>query len=244
MPIAAMIKGLDIEDLPALVRYLETQVARLGVRIIRGREVDRALVEQVKPDVLLLATGGRYSVPDIPGVDGRNVVRPAALNRRLRTYLRFAGPRLLLWATKLWMPIGKRVVIIGGGIHGLQLALFLTRRGRRVTVVDTAGTMGAGVVENYKFRLLWWLERKGVSMLSGVQYGEITDQGLTITTREGREKTLAADTILPALAMEPDPGLAASLQGTAPEIHRIGDCGNPALIIDAIGDGSRIGRAI
>jgi len=244
MPIAAMIKGLDIEDLPALVRYLETQVARLGVRIIRGREVDRALVEQVKPDVLLLATGGRYSVPDIPGIDGRNVVRPAALNRRLRTYLRFAGPRLLLWATKLWMPIGKRVVIIGGGIHGLQLALFLTRRGRRVTVVDTAGTMGAGVVENYKFRLLWWLERKGVSMLSGVQYGEITDQGLTITTREGREKTLAADTILPALAMEPDPGLAASLQGTAPEIHRIGDCGNPALIIDAIGDGSRIGRAI
>lgn len=244
MPIAATIKGLDIEDLPALVRYLETQITRLGVRIHLGREVDKALVERVRPDVLLLATGGQYSVPEIPGIEGRNVVRAAALNRRLKTVLRFAGPRLLLWATKFWMPIGKRVVIIGGGIHGLQLALFLVKRGRRVTVVDTAETMGAGVIENYRFRLFWWLERKGVPLLSGVKYGEITDQGLTITTREGEKKMLAADTILPALAMAPDSGFAASLEGTAPEIHQIGDCGNPALIIDAIGDGSRIGRAI
>ena len=34
------------------------------------------------------------------------------------------------------------------------------------------------------------------------------------------------------------------LKDTAPEVYQIGDCGNPALIIDAIGDGSRIGRAI
>jgi 2,4-dienoyl-CoA reductase (NADPH2) len=244
VPVAATIKGLEIEDLPALVRYLETQIARLGVKVHLGKEVDRALVERVGPDVLILATGGEYAVPEIPGIDSGKVVRAAALNRRLKKYLRFFGPGLLNRATKLWMPVGKRVVIIGGGIHGLQLAVFLVKRGRKVTVVDTAEEMGEGVIENYKFRLFWWLQRKGVPLLSGVRYEKITDQGLTVTTREGERKTLPADTLLPALAMAPDTGIIKRLEGTAPEIYQIGDCGNPALIIDAIGDGSRIGRAI
>ena len=101
MPVAATIKGLEIEDLPALVRYLKTQITKLGVKINLGKEVNKALVEQVKPDVLILATGGQYSVPEIPGIDSGKVVRAADLNRRLKTYLRFAGPRLLAWAHEI-----------------------------------------------------------------------------------------------------------------------------------------------
>jgi pyruvate/2-oxoglutarate dehydrogenase complex dihydrolipoamide dehydrogenase (E3) component len=201
-------------------------------------------VEHVKPDVLILATGGLYSIPEIPGIDSRNVVRAADLNRRLKNYLRFAGPGLLSWATKFWMPIGKNIVIIGGAIQALQLAAFLVKRGRKVTVVDSAEQMGDGLVEFYKLRLFWWLEQKGVPLLSGVKFEQITNTGLTITTREGEKKILAADTILPALPMAPDTEFAKSLEGTAPEIYHIGDCGNSSLIIDAIGDGAHVGRAI
>jgi 2,4-dienoyl-CoA reductase (NADPH2) len=244
LPVAATVKGVEIEDLPALVRYLNTQITKLSVEIHLGKEVNKALIDQVKPDVLILATGGQYSLPEIPGIDSGKVVRAASLNRRLKTSLRFAGPGLLTRATKLWLPMGKSVVIIGGGVQGLQLAAFLVKRGRKVTVVDTAEKMGEGLVEFYKMRLLPWLERKGVLLLTGVKYEEITDKGLTITTKEGEKRILAADTILPALAMAPDTEFVKSLKETAPEIYQIGDCGNPALIIDAIGDGSRIGRAI
>ena len=242
--VAATVKGLEIEDLPALVRYLNTQITKLGVNVNSGKEVDRALVEKVKPDVLILATGGQYAIPEIPGINSGNVIKAAVLNRQLKTYLKFASSGLLAQATKFWMPVGKRVVIIGGGIHGLQLAVFLVKRGRKVTVVDTAMEMGKEVVLNYKVRLFWWLEQKGVPLLAGVKYEEITNKGLTITTREGEKMTLAADTILPALAMLPDTEFVKSMEGTAPEIYQIGDCANPALILDAIGDGSRIGRAI
>ena len=243
-PMAAIIKGLEIEDLPALVRYLKTQITKLGVKINPGKEVNKALVEQVKPDVLILATGGQYTVPNIPGIDSGNVVRAAELNRQLKTYLRFMGPRQLGWLTKFWMPIGKNVVIIGSDIHGLQLAVFLIKRGRKVTVVDTAEKIGKGVIYFYQLPLFRWLELKGLTIFSGVKYEEITDKGITITTKEGGKKTLAADTIIPALSMVPDTELVERLKGTAPEIYQIGDCGNPALIIDAIADGSRIGRAI
>jgi len=104
--------------------------------------------------------------------------------------------------------------------------------------------MGDGLVEFYKLRLFWWLEQKRVPLFTGVKIEAITDKGLTITTKEGERKTLAADTIVPALPMMPDTEFVKSLKGTAPEIYQIGDCGDSALIIDAIGDGSRIGRAI
>jgi 2,4-dienoyl-CoA reductase (NADPH2) len=244
MPVAATIKGLDIEDLPALVRYLTIQMTKAGVKINLGKEVDKVLIERIRPDVLILATGGLYSIPDIPGIDSPKVVKAADLNRRLKSFLRFFSPSVLIWATKLWMPIGKNVVIIGGGIHGLQTAVFLVKRGRRVTVVETAEKMGKMVIENHKVRLFGWLEDKGVRMFSGVKYEEITDKGLTIITKDGERKTLAADTILPALPMVADTEIIKSLKGSAPEIYQIGDCGDPALIIDAIGDGSRIGREI
>jgi len=44
--------------------------------------------------------------------------------------------------------------------------------------------------------------------------------------------------------MTPDTEFVKSLKGTAPEIYQIGDCGNSSLIIDAIGDGAHISRAI
>ena len=236
--------GLDIEDLPALVSYLETQITKLGVKINLAKEVNKALIEKVKPDVLILATGGKYYIPEIPGIDSPKVLKAADLSRQLKKALRFAGPAKLTWATKLWMPIGKNVVIIGGGIHGLQTAVFLTKRGKNVTVVEEAEKMGAMVIENHKVRLFGWLEEKGVQLYPGVKYEEITDKGLTITTKEGEKKTLAADTILPALPMLPDTGILEAMKDKAPEVYQIGDCGNPALIIDAIGDGSRIGRVI
>ena len=244
VPVAATIKGVEIEDLPALVSYLETQITKLGVKIHIAKEVNKVLVEKVKPDVLILATGGKYHIPEIPGIDSRKVVRAADLNSKLKKALRFASPAKLTWATKLWMPIGNKVVIIGGGIHGLQTAVFLVKRGKKVTVVEEAEKMGAMVIENHKVRLFGWLEEKGVQMFSGARYEEITNAGLTITTSEGEKITLEADTILPALPMEPNSEILEIFKDTAPEVYQIGDCGNPALIIDAIGDGSRIGRAI
>jgi 2,4-dienoyl-CoA reductase (NADPH2) len=244
LPMAAVVKGLEIEDLPALVRYLKRQITKLGVKIRLGKEVNPSLIEEIKPDAVILAAGGIPALPDIPGINGRNVVNGTQLHHSLRNYLRFLGPRVLRWLTKLWMPLGKRVVIIGGDIQGCELAEFLVKRGRKVTIVATAEEMGEGLVDNTKTRLLWWLSERGVSMMTGVRYEEITDKGLTVITKEGKRQTIAADTIVPAIPLNPNNELLKSLEGKVPEIHAIGDCMEPGLIIDAIADGSRIAHTI
>jgi 2,4-dienoyl-CoA reductase (NADPH2) len=244
LPVAAVVKGNEIENLPALVRYFERQLNSLGVKVKTGTEVDTRVIETVKPDVVIIAAGGLPALPDIPGSNGRNVVSGARLHRTLKAYLRFLAPGALRWLTKFWMPIGKRVVIIGGAIQGCELAEFLVKRGRKVTIVDTGGEIGEGLVDNTRTRLLWWLSHKGVTMMTGVTFKEITDKGLTIITAEGEMQTIAADTVIPSLPLKPNEAFIRSLEGKAPEIYAVGDCTTPGLIIDAIAEGSRVGHAI
>lgn len=241
---AALVKGLEIEDLLALARYLRTQIIKLGVKIRLGKEFNPSVVEELKPDVVILAMGGIPTVPEIPGINRRNVLSNADLHRRLKIYLRFLGPKVLRWLTRFWVPLGKRVVIIGGSIHGCKLAEFLVKRGRKVTIVDTGATWGEGIPEKKSLWYFKWMDKKGITRLAEVKYEEITDKGLTIITKEGKKQTIEVDTIVPATPLAPNTELLKSLEGKVPEIYRIGDCREPSLIIEAIADGFRVARAI
>ena len=245
LPLAALVKGFEREDLLSLVCYLKTQITKLGVKINRGQEVSRSIIEEVKPDVLIIAAGGIHNVPKLPGISKSNVVTSRDLHRKLKSYLKLFGPRMLRWLTKFWMPFGKKVLIMGGGMHGCQVAEFLVKRGRKVIIVDTAKEIGYGLLETLvKPHLLNWLAEKGVVRMTEVKYEEITDKGLTITTKEGKRQTIEADTIVTAMALQPSTELLKKLEGSVPEIYAIGDCREPNMIIDGIAEGSRIARTI
>lgn len=244
VPIAALVNDVELKDLVALVRYLALQITRLGVVIRLGKEVNASVIEEFKPEVIILAAGGIPGVVAIPGINGRNVVSSSKLHSRLKLYRRLLEPQVLEWLTRIWMPIGKRVVVMGGAIQGCELAEFLVKRHRKVTIVDTGEALGEGMTVDNQRRLLRWLEEQGVAMLTGVKYEEITSGGLVIISKEGKRITIESDTILPIMSLQPNTGLIKSLDGTAPEIHSIGDCREPHLIAEAIAAGWQIACAI
>jgi pyruvate/2-oxoglutarate dehydrogenase complex dihydrolipoamide dehydrogenase (E3) component len=244
MRLAAVIKGTAIEDLVGLARYLETQIKKLGVKITSNKEADLALIEGLKPDVVVLAMGGIPITPKIPGIDKPIVKHPAQMYRTLKKFMRLFNPSILKWLMKVWMPIGSRVVVLGGGIEGCELTEFLTKQGRKVILLETSNELGAKLVKETKERLLMWFAKKGVAILTGVKYEEITDEGITIITNDGEKKHIEADNILPALGLEPNRELFIALKDKVPEVYLIGDCEEPRLILDAIDDGSQIGRMI
>jgi len=242
--LAAMVKGFKREDFLGLVRYLKNQVAKLGVEIRLGKEVNKSLVEEINPDVLIMAAGGIHDVPNLPGINKRNVITSKTLHHQLKGYMRIFTPQIIRALTNLWMPIGKRVVIMGGNIQGCQTAEFLIRRDRKVTIVDTSEEIGKGLLEAFvKPHLLDWLDKKGVIMLPGVKYEEITDEGLIVTTKDGKKHTIEADTIVTALPLLPNNELIRELEGVVPEIYAVGDCRDPNLVMNAIAESSRIARA-
>ncbi len=244
LPLAALIKGLEIEDLPGMIRYLKIQIDKLGVKTNLGKEVDVSVIEEIKPDVVIVATGGTLTSPDIKGIDNRRVITIPTLHRMVKPYLRFFGPRVLGWLTKFWLPIGKRVIVIGGGIHGCETAEFLIKRGRQVTIVETAEAIGEGMLDFRLGLLLDWFKKKDVTITTGVTDMEITDEGLIITAKEGDKEVIEADSIVPATPLAPNTGLLKSLKGKAPEIYAIGDCKEPRMIVDAIADGWKIANKI
>jgi 2,4-dienoyl-CoA reductase (NADPH2) len=163
----------------------------------------------------------------------------------LKLFLRFFGPKTLRWLSQFYMPIGTRVVIIGGAIQGCELAEFLTKRGRKVTIVDKAEAMGEGMVKTMKDHLFLWFEKKGVTLISGVkEYVEMTEKGLTIINKEGKRQTIEADTIVPALPLKPNKDLLISLEGKVSEVYAIGDCQEPLFIADAISTAIRTAREV
>ena len=244
MALAGMVKGFEIEDLCLLLNFFRTQIKKLGVKVHLNKEFDEAELEKVKPDVLIVASGGVPSYPKVNGIDRPNVVKTGDLYNTLRFFIWLFGPKMLRNLTKLWMPVGKKVVIIGGQIQGCQLAEFLIKRGRKVTIVETGDELGEWLVPERKIRLFYWFDRKGIERLTGVQLVEVTDKGLKIITKEGQERFLEADTIIPALPFAPNHELYEKLKDKVSEAYIIGDSDSPAVIPDATKAGWKVGNAI
>ena len=244
MALAAMVKGFKTEDVREVIWFLRRQVKKYGVDVHLGKEIDAASIAAVRPDVVVVAAGGEPTLPDVPGIDGKNVIKSSDLYGMLRFYLSLMGPKLLRDATAIWMPVGKKAVIIGGAIQGCQLGEFMTKRGRKVTIVETGDQLAKWMYEERKARLFYWFDRKGVERLAGVKLVEIVSKGLVIRTKEGETRLLEADNVICALPFSPSPSLANELEGKVPQVYTIGDCEEPGLIPDATAAGWKLGNTI
>jgi len=244
LPLAAILKDLETDEIMDLITYFKIQFQKLGVRVKTGQGVTPALISELQPDVVIYAGGGKHFIPGIPGINSRKVVTSGALHRQLKSYLRFFSPQTLAKLTKMYMPAGKRVIVIGGKIHGCEVAEFLVKRGRQVTIVDYDDKPGEGMTGDDKYLLFPWFEKKGVKMHLGVKFNQISGGKLNITTREGKNETLDADTIITSLPLKPDTDIINTMTGKAQEVYFIGDCKEPKLIPDAIAAGAIAGNSI
>jgi len=206
------------QSLKTFAEYQCSQLSGLGVRIELGRQVSAALVEDTQPDVVIMATGVKSMVPQIPGIDKANVVAAVDV---------LAGKE----------EVGDTVAIIGAELVGCETGEFLADKGKNVTLMRRGDEVATKVNPISREHLLARLSAKGITVLTGVQYHEITDQGVTITTREREARTVEADTIVLAAGSVFDPELYLAMEGKVPELYRIGDCVDPSNIMSAVTDG-------
>jgi 2,4-dienoyl-CoA reductase (NADPH2) len=244
LPLAAMLKDIETKELMDLAHYLTLQMQKAGVTIKTGTGFTPSMITELKPDVIILAAGGVAAKSAIPGVDGKNVVSGSTLKRQLKHYSRFFGPKTLADLTKIWMPVGKQVVVIGGTIHGCELAEFLIKRGRKVTILHSGTDIGEGMTGDDQFQFMRWIAgKKEAAILTGVTIEKVSKTGVTFKI-DGKSQTISADTVALALPLDANTLMIKSLEGKAPEVYTVGDCNEPHLIADAIASGATIGHSI
>lgn len=204
------------------ITYLETQIRKLGVKIVLGTNVTPSLVETLKPDIVILATGTFSVIPRIPGIDMKQV-------RSAEEVLQGA-------------PVGVEVVIIGGGLVGCEVADELSERGKKVTIVEVLPEIPKGKAIQVMTRLLKRLENKKVVILTNTQCREITQTGIIYADQEGRRQNLTADSVVLAAGAKPNRDLYVSISGLIPQTYLVGDCVEPGRIMEAVSDGFQIAR--
>jgi NADPH-dependent 2,4-dienoyl-CoA reductase/sulfur reductase-like enzyme len=213
------------EPIGDLAEYLENQVEKLGVKVKLGTEATPALIKRLKPDVVILATGAIPIAPKIPGARANKVAM---------------ATDILLGRRKA----GKKVVKIGGGEVGSELAWFLAEKGKNVTIVEMLGGVAMDMNMFSLFYLMDKLAELGVEMLTNTTAREITDKGVVAVDIEGNRQVIEADTVILATGFRSNNKLEEKLKGAIPEVYAIGDCVKPGKIWGAIDSASRIARLI
>ncbi|MFC2020157.1 FAD-dependent oxidoreductase, partial [Chloroflexota bacterium] len=211
------------EKLAALLDYLSSNIKRLGVRVVTDKEVTAALVKEIAPRAVVLATGSRPLVADIPGVKGKNVVLARdAITGKAR--------------------LGETVAIVGAGLTGIDTAVTLVAKGKQVSLIDR-DEIGGGALKGMGAIHLFGLTRAGVKLYPDSPVVEIKDDGVVVG-KEGKTESIPADTVVLALGLEAENGLAAELEGVIPELYSVGDCVTPGKGLDAIHSAFRAARII
>lgn len=250
-----------------LLDYLVEQVKQLPIDVKLSTEVDAAFVARLKPDAIVVASGARRAAPAIPGAEQRHVwsgdelrrlmtgdradeIAKAKLGLAERAMFKAGGmlrvtdsTQALQSLSKLWMPLGKRVLIIGGGLVGLELAEFLLARGRQVTVLEPGDRAGRELSIVRRWRVLDAVTSHGTLKLKAV-VREITRHEVIWQDAEGAEQRTGADSVVLAIGAEADDSLASALAGCGVPVQRIGDCAGVNYIEGAMRDGNRVGRMV
>jgi 2,4-dienoyl-CoA reductase-like NADH-dependent reductase (Old Yellow Enzyme family)/thioredoxin reductase len=209
-------------DLKALLNHLVSGVQGLKITLRLGKKATPANVCRVSPDVAIVTTGSVEAVPDIPGVNGANVMTC----------------RDILSGSK---SAGAKAVIIGGGSIGCETAHFLAEKGVAVTIVfPEEGPMTIGIIDmTVKKPLLERLAERKVTIIPAVHtFKKITPRGMSILDRDGKKSFIEADSIVLACGARPDNALADSLRGKVPRVLQAGDCVEPRRLLEAIREGA------
>ncbi len=232
-----------------LEEYLDLQerlISRSSVEVRLGTAVTSKTAEEIGPDVIIAAMGSRPIRPPVPGIDGQNV---------------FGAEEVYYDPDK----VGRKVAILGGGLVGLELGVFLAQTEHDVTIIEMLprtcaspddketserfsafGGMVVGdpLVHGIAIReyLIAHPEIK-MKILTSTKAVEINDAGIVVEGPEG-VYTIEADTVVYAAGQKPLSEEAEALGGCAPEFYMLGDCVTPKNIFAATQAAYTIARDI
>lgn len=188
-----------------------------SAHVVKGKD------QQWHYDKLVLATGASAFVPPVEGREWMLTLNSQQEFQACETRLRDA----------------QRVMIVGGGLIGTELAMDFCRAGKAVTLVDHAASiLSALMPAEVSSRLQHRLTEMGVHLLLKSQLQGLTKTETGIRATLDRHRSVEVDVVIAATGLRPETALAhragaetgrgvkvdSYLQTTQPDIFALGDC--------------------
>ncbi len=197
-------------DIRPLMKYQITQLEKLNIPVVQKRVTAQELMDY---DKVVCATGSRPVIPNIPGIDGENVVDALSV---LNGAARAEG----------------HVVVIGGGLVGTETALHLAENGHSVTLVEMLPEIMHGVAVTDMLAYQERIAKVSMDIHTGTRLAEIKPEGVAVENRKGAF-TIPADTVVIAIGLKAQQSVYDELAAAGKEAYLVGDAVKPGKIYDA-----------
>lgn len=213
------------KDIEAFRIYLINAIKKSGVNVELSREVTLEWINETQPDTAILATGSHPILPDVAGLQNRKTFTA----------------REILEGLKLE---GKRILVIGGGQVGCEVAEFLVEQEKEVTIIEVLDDIAQDMDRINRLPLIMSLENSGIRIMKETAVSSVTDQGVWIDCY-GKKSLLPADGIVIAVGAAPIlEDVDIRIKEKIPEIHFVGDKVKAGGILEAVQQGYEIAKKI
>jgi 2-enoate reductase len=208
------------QDMSDYLGHLTTLVLRSGVEIIRSTRVDFSLLRDENPDMLVNATGSVPIMPSIPMNLPYKVVEVRSILANLEDYFR-----------------KQKVVVLGGGSVGCELAYTLSSKCQDVTILEQESDILLDIDPVLALTLRRLLQKAGVAVCLNTRFTRFEPEGI-LTNRN--DSPIAGDLFIIAMGSRPNDALNTSLKQGRWKIGKnylcIGDAHRVGKIYEAVND--------
>ncbi|MFH2075758.1 MAG: FAD-dependent oxidoreductase, partial [Pseudomonadota bacterium] len=210
-----------------VTRWYKDQLEKLGAKVYLNKLATPQDIIAAGSDVAIVATGATPILLKIPGTEDGKVVTAHDV---------LAGKKI---------DLGNKVLVIGGGMVGIETAEFLAEQGKRITVVEMLDEIAAEIGIVRKPYMNQCLSDHGVEIFVSTRVERVSDDGVIVTGKNGEKKNIGAfDSIVLSVGAKPRNELAKELEGKVAQVLVVGDALKPANALVAIADAARIAREI
>jgi 2,4-dienoyl-CoA reductase-like NADH-dependent reductase (Old Yellow Enzyme family)/thioredoxin reductase len=212
-------------ELLNIVDFHEHQLKRHGVQIHLGHHVKVEDVLKAGPDVVVLATGAKPYIP--PALEG--------IKRGVTTYA------VALNGTEGYP---RDVLVVGGGPVGCELALYLSQKGLRVTIMEMMDRIGAQYEAMTRKLVVREIHKRGIRVITGCKMTGFDGKILSFERQDGEKGQMEVELVVVATGATPEDSLYMPLRMEGLEVHKVGDCVEPRSIKEAIYEGAALARSL
>jgi 2,4-dienoyl-CoA reductase-like NADH-dependent reductase (Old Yellow Enzyme family)/thioredoxin reductase len=216
------------KEFEEVIQYLERQLKKLKVEIRLRKEVTDVVIKRIKPDVIIIATGASPILPFTKGIDKSHV----------HTAIEVLGQKVSLKG---------KTAIIGGGLVGLETALYLVEKGvSPLIIIEPTDKLGG----NIGLRMGWYVRNKvtthpDIEVRTETTLEEIKDDSIVIQ-KNGIFEEINISNVVIAVGMKNNNSLSEELKSKnfCKELYVIGDCNIPRTMKEAFEEAAIVARRI
>ena len=202
-------------DITNMVRAYIHRCEKDGVRIVLGQEVTLELIRKENPDAVIVATGAKPLVLPIEGIDQPEILSGSAVLDGT------CAP-------------GKKVLVVGGGMVGCEIAALLGEQEHEVDVIELRGEIGADVIREHKIYLMKDFEQYRIGQITGAKVCRFYKDGVEYESADGtRQEARGYDSVVLAMGYRSFNPFAGQIEKLGKEVYVIGDAHQARRALEA-----------